>query len=60
MGYALKVVNILSKPTQENFKIWVLTNKGYILDFIQYTKGNKKNLVNLNKFFINKEGLLKT
>ena len=59
MGYAPKVVNILSKPILEGFKIQVLANKGYILDFIQYTKGNKKGLVNLDKSFINK-GFLKT
>ena len=59
MGHAPKIINILSKPTPEGFKIQVLANKGYILDFIWHTKGDKKSPVNLNKSFINK-GFLKT
>ena len=59
MGHTPKIINILSKLTLKGFKIQVLVNKGYILDFIQYTKGNKKGLVNLDKSFINK-GFLKT
>jgi hypothetical protein len=34
MGRAPEIVNIPSKPTPEGFKIWVLANEGYILDFI--------------------------
>ena len=59
MGRVPKVVNIPSKPTLEGFKIWVLANKGYILDFMWHAKGNRKGLVNLDKSFI-KEGFLKT
>jgi Transposase IS4 len=32
MGRALEIINIPSKPTLEGFKIWVLANKGYILN----------------------------
>ena len=60
MGHTPKVVNIPSKPTLEGFKIWVLANKGYILDFIWHAKGNKKGLVDLDESFINKEGFSKT
>ena len=58
MGRAPEIVNIPSKPTPEGFKIWILANKGYILDFIQHAKGNKKGPVNLDESFINK-GFLK-
>ena len=34
IGHTPEIVNIPSKPTPEGFKIWVLANKGYILDFI--------------------------
>ena len=60
MGRASETVNIPSKPTPEGFKIWVLANKGYILDFIWYTKGDKKGPVDLDESFINNEGFLKT
>ena len=60
MGRISKTVNILSKPTPEGFKIWVLVNKGYILDFIWHTKGDKKGPVNLDKSFINNKGFSKT
>ena len=60
MGRAPEVVNIPSKPTPEGFKIWVLANEGYILDFMWHAKGNRKGPVNLDESFINKEGLLKT
>ena len=59
MGRTPEIINILFKPTPEGFKIWILANEGYILDFMWYAKGNKKGLVNLDEFFINK-GFLKT
>ena len=31
-GRAFKTVNILSKPTLEGFKIWIIANYGYVLD----------------------------
>ena len=59
MGYVPEIINIPSKPTPEGFKIQVLVNKGYILNFIWHTKGNKKGPVNLDESFINK-GFSKT
>ena len=59
MGCTSKIINILLKPILEGFKIQILINKGYILDFIQYIKGDKKGPVNLNQSFT-KEGFLKT
>ena len=59
MGRTPKIVNIPSKLIPEGFKIWILANKGYILDFMWHAKGDKKGLVNLDKSFINK-GFLKT
>jgi len=59
MGRASEIVNILSKPTLEGFKIWVLVNKGYVLDFMWYAKGDKKGPVDLDESFIDDEGFLK-
>lgn len=59
MGHVPEIVNIPSKPTPEGFKIWILANVGYILDFIWYIKGEKKGPVNLNISFIEGEGFLK-
>ena len=42
MGRAKEIVNIPSKPTPEGFKIWVLANQGYILDWIYHTKGRNR------------------
>ena len=41
MGYIPEIVNIPSKPTPEGFKIQVLVNGGYILDFIWHAKYDK-------------------
>ena len=35
-------MNILSKPTPEGFKIWVLINQGYVLNWVYYAKGQNK------------------
>ena len=59
MGRTPKIVNIPSKPIPEGFKIWILANKGYILDFMWHAKGNKKGPFDLDKSFL-KEGFLKT
>ena len=59
MGRAPEIVNIPSKPTLEGFKIWVLANEGYILDFIWHAKGNIKGPVDLDQSFI-EEGFSKT
>ena len=42
MGRSKEIVNIPSKPTPEGFKIWVLANKGYILDWLYHARGTRK------------------
>ena len=42
MGRAKEIVNIPSKPTPEGFKIWVLANEGYVLDWLYHAKGSSK------------------
>lgn len=39
MSRAKETVNIPSKPTPEGFKIWVLGNHGYILDWLFHARG---------------------
>jgi hypothetical protein len=59
MGHTPEIVNIPLKPTPEGFKIWVLANKGYVLDFIWHAKGDKKGPINLDQSFVEK-GFSKT
>ena len=42
IGRAQEIVNIPSKPTPEGFKIWVLANEGYILDWVYHARGTRK------------------
>ena len=58
MGRAPEIVNIPSKLILEGFKIWVLANEGYILDFMWHAKGNKEGPVDLDLLFT-EEGFLK-
>ena len=60
IGRASEIVNIPSKPTPKGFRIWVLANKGYILDQIYYAKGNKKGPINLDSHFTKVEGFNNT
>ena len=60
MGRARKIVNIPLKLTPEGFKIQVLGNEGYILDWLQHAKGDKKGPINLDILFTKKEGFSKT
>ena len=59
MGRIYEIINILLKPIPKGFKIWILANEGYILDFIWHAKGNRKGLINLDMSFINNKGFLK-
>ena len=59
MGRTSKIVNIPFKLTPEGLKIQILANAGYILDFIQHTKGKKKGPVNLDTSFTKGEGFSK-
>ena len=59
-GRVPKIVNILTKPTPEGFKIWLLANQGYVLDLMFYVKGDSKGLVDLDDYWVSEEGFLKT
>ena len=43
MGRAWETVNIPTKPTPEGYKIWVLAQAGYVLDWLYHIKGDKAN-----------------
>ena len=60
MGCAFKIINIPLKLTLEGFKIWVLANEGYILDWLWHAKGDKKGPVDLDPSFTEDEGFSKT
>lgn len=59
-GRASEVVNIPSKPTPEGFKIWILANSGYVLDWMWHAKGDKRGPVDLDEFWTKEEGFSKT
>jgi hypothetical protein len=59
MGRLNKIVNIPSKPTPEGFKIWILANHGYILDWLWHARGDGKGPVDLDEAFT-EEGFSKT
>ena len=52
MGRAKEIVNISSKLTPESFKIWVLANAGYVLDWLYHTKGDRFRPIDLDDFWI--------
>ena len=60
MGRAKEIVNIPTKPEPEGFKIWVLANCGYVLDWLYHCKGVDHGPVDLNEFFTKKLGFSKT
>ena len=51
MGRAKEIVNIPSKPIPEGFKIWVLANSGYVLDWLYHAKGDRLGPVDLDDFW---------
>jgi hypothetical protein len=61
MGRAPEIVNIPTKPMPEGFKIWVLANQGYVLDWLWHAKGDKKEQgpQDLDRSFL-EEGFTKT
>ena len=61
IGRAAETVTIPTKPTPEGFKIWVLANQGYILDWLFHAKGDgdDKGPVDLDGFWL-EEGFSKT
>ena len=60
IGHTPEIINIPSKPTPEGFKIWVLANKGYVLNWLWHARGDNGGPVNLNKYFTKEEGFSKT
>ena len=59
-GRAFEIVNIPTKPTPEGFKIWVLGNQGYVLDWMFHSKGNKGGPYDLDLSWCEEEGFSKT
>ena len=59
-GRSHEIVNISSKPTPEGFKIWVLADAGYVLDWIYHAKGDKHGPVGLDKQWTKQHGFSKT
>ena len=59
-GRSDATVNIPSKPVPEGYKIWVLANAGYVMDWIFHAKGNKQGPVDLDEFWIKELGFSKT
>ena len=60
IGRSKEIVNVPSKPTSEGFKIWLLANQGYILDWIYHVKGEKFGPFDLDNFWTNDLGFSKT
>ena len=60
MGRASEPVNLPSKPVPEGFKIWVLANQGYILDWMCHAKGEDGGPVDLDDFWKEWMGFSKT
>lgn len=54
IGRAKETVNIPSKPTPEGFKIWVLANARYILDWLFHARGLGP--VDLDEYWIKYRG----
>ena len=50
IGRASEIVNIPSKPTPEGFKIWVLMNLSYVLDWLYHAKGDRLGPIDLDDF----------
>ena len=59
-GRAFETVNIPSKPTPEGFKVWVVANQGYILDWLWDAKGDKKGPVDLDEYWTKDKGFSRT
>ena len=60
MGRAKEIVNIPSKPIPEGFKIWVLANSSYILDWLYHAKGDRLGPVDLDDFWTKDLGFSNT
>lgn len=60
MGRAKEIVNIPTKPEPEGFKIWVLANCGYVLDWMYHCKGAKYGPYDVNTYYTETLGFSKT
>ena len=62
LGRAYEIINIPSKPTPKGFKIWVLANSGYIVDWLWHGKGSiaDDGPYKLPAHWMKKEGFSKT
>ena len=60
MGRAVEIVNIPSKPIPEGFKIWILANTGYVLNWLFHAKGDRLRPIDLDDFWTDNLGFLKT
>ena len=60
MGRAQETVNIPSKPEPKGFKIWVLANSGYVLDWIYHAKGDQAGPMDLDNYWTDDKGFSKT
>ena len=59
-GYTNEIINIPTKPTPEGYKIWILGNQGYVLDWLFHAKGVSKGPYDIDEYFIKEEGFTKT
>ena len=59
MGRSSIIVNIPSKPESESYKIWVLANGDYVLDWLYHAKGDEGS-VDLNTVYTKEWGYSKT
>ena len=46
-----EIVNISSKSMSEKFKIWVLVNSDYVLNWMFHVKDDKKDSIDLNSIY---------
>ena len=51
MNRASETVNIFSKSVFENFKIWILINAEYVMNWMYHAKDETKNSVDLNEMY---------
>ena len=59
-GRSAVTVNIPSKPVPKGYKLWILANAGYVLDWLFHAKGDKLGSVDLDEYWIKDEGFSKT
>ena len=59
-GRAKEIVNIPSKPTPEGFKMWILANEGYVLDWLFHAKGQGKGPYRVDSYWTKEEDFTPT